>query len=335
MPGSSAERRPRISVIVCTYNRADRLPAAFAGLRRLRVPPGLGWELIVVDNRSTDGTRAAIEEEARRGALPLRYVHESRPGLGAARNGGLAAAQGELIAFTDDDCYPEPDWLEAIAAIFGDPTIAYAGGRVTLHDPRDLPLSIRLGERACDVSSLEQVFGTVPGCNMAFRRSVVEAIGSFDPDLGAGLPMAAEDTDFLYRAQRAGLRVRYDPRMAVAHDHGRRTAEAVARLNRSYVMGRGGLYAKHALAGDTAMLRAGYWELRAVLRQALGGADAAARGSARTDAGLLLRGAARMTLQRLLFRRHRLPHPDVYLPASGDAEASTGKTSAGGAAGHG
>jgi len=307
MPGSSADR-PRISVIVCTYNRADRLPAVFESFRRLEVPAALDWELIVVDNRSTDGTKAAVERETSYGGLPLRYVFEPMPGLGAARNGGLAAARGELIAFTDDDCYPSPDWLSAITQIFDEPDVAYVGGRVTLYDPRDLPVSIRLDEQACDVRSFDQVFSTVPGCNMAFRRSVIDRIGGFDPHLGAGLPMAAEDTDFLYRAQRAGLHIRFEPRMSVAHDHGRRTPESLAKLNRSYVMGRGGLYAKHALAGDREMLRAGYWELRSLLRRALAGGDPEQQRSAWTDARLLVRGAARMSVQRLVLRRHRLPH---------------------------
>jgi GT2 family glycosyltransferase len=307
MPASSADR-PQISVIVCTYNRGDRLPAWFEAFRQLRTPPGLTWELVVVDNRSTDGTRVAVEDEIAYGALPLRYSYEPRPGLGAARNGGLAAARGELIAFTDDDCYPAPDWLEAVVAIFVDPALQYIGGRVTLHDPRDLPVSIRLEDNTLDVVSVDQIFSTVPGCNMAFRRQVVEIIGGFDPNLGAGLPMAAEDTDFLYRAQRAGLRIRFDPRMSVAHDHGRRTAEALRRLNRSYVMGRGGLYAKHALSGDIQMLKAGYWELRTLVKQALSGDDAEVRMSARTDARLLLHGAARMVIQWLIFGRHRMPH---------------------------
>jgi GT2 family glycosyltransferase len=317
MPGSSVDR-PRISVIVCTYNRADRLPAVFESFRRLEVPPALDWELIVVDNRSTDGTKAAVERASTYGGLPLRYVFEPMQGLGAARNGGLAAARGELIAFTDDDCYPSPDWLAAIAQIFDESDVAYVGGRVTLYDPRDLPVSIRLDAQACDVRSFDQVFSTVPGCNMAFRRAVIDRIGGFDPHLGAGLPLAAEDTDFLYRAQRAGLRIRFDPRMSVAHDHGRRTPEALARLNRSYVMGRGGLYAKHALAGDGSMLRAGYWELRSLLARALAGGDPAQRRSAWIDARLLLRGAARMTAQRLLLRRHRLPHAvPAAIPPSG------------------
>lgn len=309
MPGSSADGRPTISVIVCTYNRAERLPTLFDSFRRLQVPPALAWELIVVDNRSTDGTRATVERELSHGGLPVRYVFEPRPGLGAARNGGLAAARGELIAFTDDDCYPSSDWLAAITRIFDEHDVDYVGGKVTLHDPSDLPVSIRLDEQSCDVRSFDQIFSTVPGCNMAFRRKVLDVIGGFDPHLGAGLPLAAEDTDFLYRAQRAGLHIRFDPRMSVAHDHGRRTPESLARLNRSYVMGRGGLYAKHALAGDKAMLKAGYWEARSLLKAAsFGVGDIAARRASWAEFRWLIEGAFRLATQRIFRRRHRMPH---------------------------
>ncbi len=303
-----------ISVVVCTCNRAARLPEFFEALRRLTVPDGLKWELIVVDNASKDATKDCIVAEHARGGLPLKYVLETQRGLGAARNAGLRNAVGAIIAMTDDDCFVAPDWLATLSLIFADSGVDVVGGRVLLHNPRDFPVTIRLDDGRHEVATFQQLFSTVPGCNLAFRRGVVEQIGGFDPALGAGLPITAEDSDFVYRAIKAGCRVVYDGRLTVSHDHGRRTKAAVQSLNRSYVMGRGALYAKHWLSGDKDALRYAYWEVIGLLRRCLTSSEnGQERIDSLRDVAHLFRGAAIAARNRALKGAHRMPHP-VQLP---------------------
>ncbi len=105
------ERRMHISVVICTWNRADELRTTLDSLTQLVIPPGCTWELIVVNNGCTDETNAVIAEfEAR---LPIRSLFEGELGLSRARNRRAAAAQGDLILFTDDDVTVEAGWLEA------------------------------------------------------------------------------------------------------------------------------------------------------------------------------------------------------------------------------
>jgi GT2 family glycosyltransferase len=259
---------PAISVIVATCNRAGKLARCLE--RLLAMDTGrLAWELICVDNNSSDQTRKLVESFARRAAVPLLYVFEGVQGLGAARNAGLRRARGGIIAMTDDDCLVAADWLAAIWREFqGDPALALLGGRAELHNAHDLPLTIRTSRERRSITA-DSLFDIIPGCNMAFRRGVVERIGGFDADFGAGAPLpAGEDTDFVYRACRAGFAVAYSPAVLLFHDHGRRTGRESDRLRRGYITARGALYLKHALAGDRRILRLAYWEVAGLVKAA-------------------------------------------------------------------
>ncbi len=256
----SAER-PTLSVIVCTRNRSPALAQLLDSLTRLGIPRGLSWELVVVDNGSTDGTALLLDSFACR--LPVRRIFEGRKGLSRARNAGLAAAQGAILAFTDDDCIPSPDWLSNVVREFEHyPELAGLGGRVELHDPRDFPITIRTSRTREALTSAHQLPALMVGCNMAFRRQTVDAVGEFDVTLGAGTPAgSAEDTDYLYRALLLGLRIEYVPEVLVAHNHGRRCAEEVAQLKRSYARGRGALLTKYLLRADRGMAYCAYYDL--------------------------------------------------------------------------
>jgi glycosyltransferase involved in cell wall biosynthesis len=256
----SAER-PTVSVIVCTRNRSPALAQLLDALTRLGIPRDLSWELVVVDNGSTDGTGILLDSFACR--LPVRRIFEGRKGLSRARNAGLAAARGEILAFTDDDCIPSPDWLSNVVREFEHyPELAGLGGRVELHDPRDFPITIRTSRTREALTSPHQLPALMVGCNMAFRRGTVDAVGEFDATLGAGTPAgSAEDTDYLYRALLLGLRIEYVPDVLVAHNHGRRRAEEVAQLKRSYARGRGALLTKYLLRADRGMAYCAYYDL--------------------------------------------------------------------------
>src|SRR5690349_17754111 len=104
---------PRISVVVCTFNRARSLGRSLNALLALKPPPG-GYELIIVDNNSRDGTAEVVARaSSQRGASapPVRYIFEPAQGLSRARNAGVRAARGRILAFTDDDTLVPPDWL--------------------------------------------------------------------------------------------------------------------------------------------------------------------------------------------------------------------------------
>ena len=179
----------RVSLIVCTRNRAARLPEFLARVASLEAPPG-GWELIVVDNASTDSTPHLLDRFARDAPFPVRCVHAADPGLSRARNTGLAHARGDILAFTDDDCCPQPDFLRALVDAFNEDGPGFVGGRVVLHDPGDARICVGIagGHRVLPRSFVPA--GVIHGANMAVTRDVVRAVGEFDPLLGAGAPCA-------------------------------------------------------------------------------------------------------------------------------------------------
>ena len=250
--------RVAVSVIVCTRNRCAALGNLLEALTRLTIPPELSWELVVVNNGSTDGTAELLNGFAER--LPIMQVFEPEKGLSTARNTGMRAARGEILAFTDDDCIPAPDWVNAIHEEFArDAGLAGLGGRVELQDPRDYPITVRTSRQREPLTSPYQLPALMVGCNMAFRRSTIDLVGEFDTTLGAGTAVgSAEDTDFLYRALRRGLRIEYVPEVLLAHDHGRRSSEDVRGLRRSYARGRGALLVKYLLRADRAMASCAY-----------------------------------------------------------------------------
>jgi glycosyltransferase involved in cell wall biosynthesis len=141
----------KVSLIISTRNRAERLSGILASLAALEDPPG-GWELILVDNASTDATPTVLEQFARQAAFPVRVVRASIPGVSRGRNAGLAHARGDIIAFTDDDCHPRPDYLRAVVEVFeesrrsnsdGARGLGFVGGRIVLHNPDDARVCAR------------------------------------------------------------------------------------------------------------------------------------------------------------------------------------------------
>jgi GT2 family glycosyltransferase len=229
----------------------------------MSVPPEVAWELIVVDNNSSDATKAVVAEFAQASGLRVRYVFEARQGLAHARNRGVSAARGEILAFTDDDCLVAPNWLAAIVAEFSsDLELAGIGGRVLLYDEHDLATRTRLYHERVRFSSPRQVFKLIPGCNMAFTRQAFGVIGGFDPQLGAGtIFFSAEDSDFLYRIYKQGFKMIHAPEVLVYHNHGRRAAAQIQSLRQGYLIGRGAFYCKHILQGDGDILKLAYREL--------------------------------------------------------------------------
>jgi glycosyltransferase involved in cell wall biosynthesis len=235
----------RVSLIVCTRNRAARLPEFLACVASLEAPAG-GWELILVDSASTDRTPILVDQFARGAPFPVQSVHAAVPGLALARNMGLAHARGDILAFTDDDCYPQRDYLSALIDVFDEGGDGFVGGRVVLHDSGDARVCVN--DRATALGIAPRSFvpaGLIHGANMAIRREVLCAVGEFDPLLGAGAPcVAGEDIDYIARAVWAGYGGRYDPRPLVAHHHGRKPGGDAEMQRRGYDYGRGAYYTK-------------------------------------------------------------------------------------------
>jgi GT2 family glycosyltransferase len=254
-----------ISVVIATYNRCESLMATLRSLAESQIPAGLSWEVIVVDNNSTDQTRAAVECFIDSGQQNVRYLFEPRQGRVFALNTGIREAKGRIIAFTDDDCIVDSQWITSILEEYAsDPYLAAIGGRVELYDRRDKPMTVRVSKQRMLVSSapFEPCFVPIIGCNMAFKRAVFDEIGYFDPALSTGSKSGtvADDVDFLYRAYKNGFKVVYSPNVLVYHNHGRRTDADWASVSRNYARGRGAFYCKHVLRRDDAVIKMAYWE---------------------------------------------------------------------------
>ena len=184
--------RVDVTVAICTWNRASLLDQTLARLGELAVPDAVRWELLVVDNGSSDDTAEVLARHASR--LPLRCAREERRGLSHARNRAVAEARGELIAWTDDDVRVEPDWLAVYAAaarqlphadFFGGPILPWFDGAPPAWVAASLPV-IGSAFALCDLGPARAPLTAqhLPyGANFAVR-SAVQRRHLFDPTLG-------------------------------------------------------------------------------------------------------------------------------------------------------
>jgi len=247
-----------VSIVVCTRNRSVQLQRCLMALSKLKTKNP--FELIVVDNGSSDRTSDVLLDFKKIAKFPVSIYFEPLPGLGRARNVGWKNSIGSVIAFTDDDCYPENHWIDNLCFCFSDQSISYLGGRVELYDPSDLPITIQLKENCEDILPYSFVTpGFIQGANFSFRRDALELVDGFDPDLGAGTPFPCEDVEILARMSAKGLKGRYDPRPLVYHHHGRKTSADLVAIKKSYDYGRGAYYAKCIVCLPTRLLFLKNW----------------------------------------------------------------------------
>ncbi|CAN7292862.1 glycosyltransferase family 2 protein [Phenylobacterium sp. LjRoot225] len=256
----SATDAPKISILVCTRNRADQLAGTIASLRALesRIP----WEAVILNNRSTDRTEEVIKAACRQDSR-LRYAYEDQPGLGAARDSGWRQTRGEIIALSDDDCYFTPDFVDKMWAVFAEhPDVGVVGGRILLYDPDDAPLTIDLRTEPVFTPPKTVVrTGSFHGANLAFRRTTLERIGGFDRELGAGTPFPSEDIDAVAAGIWSGDAGLFDPRPVILHHHRRRLPDVSPQVRR-FDAGRGAYYAKYVLRPDTRAAYLADWRAR-------------------------------------------------------------------------
>lgn len=233
-----------ISLIICSRNRRERLARCLACLPHATMQRN-AVELVLVDSASEDGSSEVMRDFARRAPFPVRLFRAARPGLGLARNHGITAASGDVVTFTDDDCYLAEDYFDRLGEALADPEVGYGGGSILLFDPEDALVGITSYERrrVLPPGSLLAV-GTVQGANMFFRRAVFAKVGGFRPDLGAGTEFPIEDIEMATRASLGGFRGLLLPELKVFHHHGRRfgTPEFFETLA-GYQRGTGAYYA--------------------------------------------------------------------------------------------
>jgi GT2 family glycosyltransferase len=257
-PASAGATRPlNVSIAIGTRNRAAAVRACLESLNAMGAAPNVAIDVVVADNGSTDDTRAVIESVARGSKWPIRYVLVPQRGVSNAKNAIIRASTADVIAFTDDDCLADSNWIATLVREFKDnPEVAVVCGRVALFDPRDAPITISVDRpRSYMTSRYNLLEGYIHGCNMAFRRSTLDAVGLFDPRLGPGTPcQAADETDILYRVFRRGMPILYSPDAVVYHNHGRRTASDIEAITKSYTIAKGAFYAKHSVRGDRRIL---------------------------------------------------------------------------------
>jgi glycosyltransferase involved in cell wall biosynthesis len=256
-----------ISVVIATRNRAPQLEKCLRRFLDLDLDGISAWELIVVDNGSSDHTAQVVQSVRHETGLPLTYLLEPIPGVSPARNAGIRAARYDILAFTDDDCVVDSSWLSAVRRAFEEePSLALVGGRVELHDPRDFEISVRRFGDAMKILTLDDLFDRLIGCNMAMSAEAIRKAGFFDTTMGAGASFrAGEDHEYFYRILKGGGKVLYDPRILIEHAHGRRDETEIQKLKSCYIEGRAALIAKHIRAGDRELIRKAYWEFRALL----------------------------------------------------------------------
>jgi glycosyltransferase involved in cell wall biosynthesis len=236
-----------VTLLICTRDRAASLARTLRSITVAAAAASTSLEVVIVDNGSTDDTAVRLASWQAEQAVAVTIVDEPRAGLARARNAGLAQARGRIIAMTDDDCVLDPGFVPIVVARFAaaaGPTII--GGRILPGDAADLPVTIKTEDFAMVADPRTFPGAFVMGANLAFTRDVVDRIGDFDERFGAGGSfVAAEDTDFLFRALAGGIDVHYDPHFVVTHHHGRRSPAELRRLLAGYAFGDGALYAKH------------------------------------------------------------------------------------------
>jgi glycosyltransferase involved in cell wall biosynthesis len=233
-PLPALPRTPKVSVVVCTYNGSRTLDGCLASLEKLHYPD---YEVVVVNDGSTD----SVPEIAARYPY-IRYHAQPNRGLSVARNVGMELARGEIVAYTDDDCFADPDWLYFLVAKLLETGATGVGGP-NLLPTTDGPVASCVSASPGTPAHIlidDNVAEHVPGCNMAFWADRLRAIGGFDPVY----TKAGDDVDLCWRLQADGDHIVYAPAAVVWH-HRRATVQAYLKQQRGYGEAEGLLKRKH------------------------------------------------------------------------------------------
>jgi len=214
-----------LSVVLPTYNRAESLRRTLETFQKLSTP-AIQWELLVVDNASSDCTRNVVESFSRSASnLPIRYVFESTQGRSAALNTGITQAQGDLIAFTDDDVLVHPDWIREIKKTFDEQNCSAVAGRVIPQWNHAKPPWLEMNGHFAVTNfelgdEMKEIRIPPLGANSAFRKGIFEKYGLFRLDLGvrgSKHTITCDDTEFGERLVAGGETIIYCPGAIIYH----------------------------------------------------------------------------------------------------------------------
>lgn len=214
-----------ISVIICTYNRSGSLVRTLESFREVLHPKDAAWELVVVDNNSSDNTREVVDLFIEKSGIPCGYVFENKQGLSYARNNGVAEAKGEILSFTDDDVIVDKNWLQNIEHEFKEKDVACIGGKILPIWEKPQPEWLK-GELmqflALQDLGDEKIVLTSPviwGANLSIRSSMFKKYGVFDPKMGhiEGKLYGGEETKFVSLLLEKGEKILYCPDVLVHH----------------------------------------------------------------------------------------------------------------------
>lgn len=228
------KRYPRVSVVVCSYNGSRTLDDCLRSLRKLNYPD---YEVVLVDDGSTD----AVPEIAKSYDY-IRYFRQENKGLSVARNVGMELATGEIIAYTDDDCFPDEDWLYFLVAKLLESDASGVGGPNFL-PWKDGPVAACVNASPGTPAHIlvdDNLAEHIPGCNMAFWADRLRGIGGFD----AAYRAAGDDVDVCWRLQEEGDHIVFAPAAMVWH-HRRATVNAYLKQQRGYGIAEALLKRKH------------------------------------------------------------------------------------------
>jgi GT2 family glycosyltransferase len=213
---------PMISVVACSYNGSKTIRDTLEGLVKLTYP---NYEVIVIDDGSTDGLPDIVRE------YPVKLVSTKNQGLSNARNRGMLEARGEIVAYIDDDAYPDKYWLHYLATAFERSNYGGIGGP-NIAPADDGPIADCVANAPggpIHVLESDEVAEHIPGCNMAFRKEALLKIGGCDPIFRA----AGDDVDLCWRIQEAGYQIGFHPSAVVWH-HRRNSVKTYWKQQQGY-----------------------------------------------------------------------------------------------------
>lgn len=220
---------PTVSVVVPVYNGADTIAACLKSLLNQDYPAE-AYEIIVVENGSTDATTQVVEK------YPVRLFHNDKRGPAPARNLGIAQSEAEIVAFTDADCVAEPQWLSKLMQPYTDPQVGCVGGAIRVSTPGEGTFVERFLEDnpplANFISGQNQYLPNLYTGNASYRRSLLNQLGGFNANMVTG-----EDVDLSWRLQvETGAKLCYVPEAIVYHRY-QSTADGLAREYRQWGYG--------------------------------------------------------------------------------------------------
>lgn len=240
--GDTADCVKSMSLILCTRNREEQLRLALAKINDAIVPDR-PVEIVLIDMGSTDHTQEIFKEFAASSKWPVKFSYTDANSLGAGRNRGIELSSGELLAFTDDDCYIQPDHFVNILAAVKPSAFQYGMGEILLYDEDDddRVANYRVSEKVI-IPENHPYFppGTIQGANMFFLRRVFDKAGMFEEAMGAGTKMGCEDIEMAARASWSGFTGAQLPGFSVYHHHQRKKGSPEAdRTVQQYEYGAG------------------------------------------------------------------------------------------------